>query len=116
MDELIKQYGLHVFLGIVTLFVSIASWVIKEYYSNQKKTDERQSKSLNGLGERLSKTLDRVESDMTAFRLEMKGDIKEVAKKVDEAIDVLHDIEKRMLVQGYEEELKRIKNISKIDK
>lgn len=69
--------------------------------------------SLNGLGKRLNESIEEMKKEIHLTKTELKLDIKEISKKVDESLDVLHDVEKRIIVSGYEEELKRLKEIKK---
>lgn len=114
MEELFKMYGIQIFAGLVTMFISMVGWVMKEYYASQKKSDDLMVQSLNGLGKRLNDSIENIEKDIHALKIELKLDIKEISKKVDESLDVLHDVEKRIIVSGYEEELKRLKSIKSI--
>jgi hypothetical protein len=111
MREIIQQYAIPIFTGILTIFVSMVGWVIKEYYASQKKTDEEVIKMINGLGERLNKSINDIKKDIHDFRLELKLDNKELEKKIDSSLDILHEVEKRIIVNGYEEELKRLKSL-----
>lgn len=111
MKELFLQYGVQLFAGIITIFVSMVGWVIKEYYSNQKKSDEKTMEMINGLGKRLNDSIQEIKKDIRMNSTELKLDIKEIDKKVDSALVLLHDVEKRIIVNGYEEELQRLRDI-----
>jgi hypothetical protein len=116
MKEIFLQYGVQIFTGVMAVFVSMVGWVIKEYYSTQKKTDEKTIEMINGLGKRLNESLTEVKKDIQLSKTELKLDIKEIGKRVDEAVILLHDVEKRIIISGYEEELKRLQEIkSKVD-
>jgi len=111
MKEIFLQYGVQIFTGVMAVFVSMVGWVIKEYYSSQKKSDEQTIEMINGLGKRLNDSIGELKKEIQLGKTELKLDIKEIGKRVDESVMLLHDVEKRIIINGYEEELKRLKEI-----
>lgn len=111
MEEILQKYSIQIFTGLVTVFISMVGWVIKEYYASQKKNDEEILKMINGLGNRINVSIDEIKKDIHQLKIELKLDNKELEKKIDTSLDILHDVEKRIIVNGYEEELKRLKAV-----
>lgn len=107
MNDFFQQHSVAILSWLVSLFLLVIGFVIVEYYRYRAKEDKEQIKAINGLGVRLNDNITTLKTEINAFRLETKADLREVSTKIDHAINTVHEIDKKVIIRVYEDEVKR---------
>lgn len=109
MEQLLNLFNKEILVSLVTALLVGIIFFVSRYLKDQKEIDDELLKAINGLGGRVNREISFLKNDIQDANKEFKKDFIRLESKLDHTLEVINDIEKRIIILSNEFEIKILK-------